>query len=171
MGVLGTLLSVCWFTLQLPVLSDGSAPLIAHTNATQATLTTASTLEGFFQGITMPLFYELAAELLFPLREGMSASLLVLLWNASAAVLILLNGYIPSADINLVMAATLAVVLLVIGACVKEEYRRPLNQGSRRPGKGLATDEVRLAPDVHVAAAADVLVVNDSGSATRHGRE
>ena len=163
-GLMGTLLSVSWFTMQLPILSEDTPPLIALPNATRAsTLTAASTLEGFFQGMTAPLIYELSAELLYPLREGMSAGFLVLLWNASSAVLIFLNGYIPSADINLVMTATVACVMVAIGLFVKEEYRRPCNEAaSRTPRQGMEPNRDFISSSTHysVRGRLEGLVVN-----------
>ena len=85
----------------------------------------AVTLAGLFQGLTAPLFYELCAELTYPVTEGMSAGLLVLLLNASSGVLILLNDYLMADSMNVIMAATFAAVLIVVMVGVREEYRRP----------------------------------------------
>ena len=53
---------------QLPcVLYGGGAPPIPRT---ETTLVVSVTLAGFFQGLTSPLFYELSAELIYPVKEG-----------------------------------------------------------------------------------------------------
>ena len=90
-----------------------------------ATLVAALTLAGFCQGLTTSLFYELAAELLYPVREGMSAGILVLLLNASAGVLIFANSALPAADMNLIETATVGACLATVALLVKEEYKRP----------------------------------------------
>ena len=51
----------------------------------------------------------------------------VLLLNASAGVMIKLNDYLSPGSMNFIMTATFTSALLLIGAFVKEDYRRPLN--------------------------------------------
>jgi len=121
-GLAGCALATAWFTLQLPCfIYDDAAPL----PESQATLVVSLTLAGFFQGVTSPLFYELAAELIYPVKEEMSAGILVLLLNAAAAVLIFLNSVLTAGYMNFFMTATIAGVLVLVVVFVKEEYRRP----------------------------------------------
>ena len=119
-GLAGACVSTLWLTLQLPAFGH-----LAVFGRSEATLVTAVTLAGLFQGLTAPLFYELCAELTYPVTEGMSAGLLVLLLNASSGVLILLNDYLMADSMNVIMAATFAAVLIVVMVGVREEYRRP----------------------------------------------
>ena len=111
--------------LQLPCVlwpeSSGGPPL----PRSEMALVAALTLSGFFQGLTSPLFYELAAELIFPVKEGMSAGILVLLLNASAMVVILCNNVLEGGSMNVIITGTVLAVGLLVGLCVREDYRRP----------------------------------------------
>ena len=100
-------------------------PLPPPLPRSETALVTALTLAGVFQGLTSPLFYELSAELIFPVKEGMSAGILVLLLNASAMVVILCNNSLQGGSMNLIMSATVLSVGLLVGLFVREEYRRP----------------------------------------------
>lgn len=70
-------LTSLWFTLSLPAL--GSAEGILP--ASFISLTMAASLSGSVQSATSPLFYELCAELTYPVPEGTSAGFLAFLWN------------------------------------------------------------------------------------------
>lgn len=58
----------------------------------------------------------------------------MLLLNASAGVMIKLNDYLSPGSMNFIMTATFTSALLLIGTCVKEDYRRPLNTHPEMPG-------------------------------------
>ena len=126
-GLMGGGLCTGWFALQLPLLSFGR--LLPRSTGS---LIVAVTLEGFFYGLTSPLFYELGAELVYPVREGTSAGLLVLLLNLTSGLMIFLNNFLPGTVGNLIMTVAFFACLLCIALCVREEYKRPLDQ-PRRP--------------------------------------
>jgi MFS family permease len=170
LGVTGAFVSVTWFTMQLPCLtgwdsppppelppaaapgmppppsSPPSPPLPSLLPRSEATLVTAVSLVGFFYGVTTPLFYEFGAELIYPVKEGMSAGLLVLIWNLSSAVIILLNGYSPPSDMNFIMAVTFGCVFLVILCCVRERYHRPLNEARAKAVDADTVDPLNVRP-------------------------
>jgi len=122
-GLGGCLLSTAWFTLQLPCSLYPTERMLVPRS--EVSLVVAITLAGLCQGAITPLFYELAAELVYPVREGMSAGILVMLLNTAAGVLIFCNNALPESDMNLIATITIAVTILVLAFAVKEEYRRP----------------------------------------------
>lgn len=76
-----------------------------------------------FQSACDPLFYELAAEISFPLEEGTSASLIAFLFNAATLVMLFVAPVISLTLFNSIMAATMLVCAL--GVCFsKESYPR-----------------------------------------------
>ena len=124
-GLSGCIFATTWFLLQLPCFLYTEPPI--HT--TEMGLIISITLAGFFQGLTSPLVYELAAELIYPVKEGMSAGIIVMLLNAAAGVTIFMNGQIEPGAMNLIMVMCLVLVALCVGA-VKEQYNRPQNMKS-----------------------------------------
>ena len=122
-GLIGCLLSTCWFSIQLPCFlwNDG---IVARS---EFTLVLALTLAGFFQGATTPLFYELAAELIYPVKEGMSAGILVLLLNLSAAIVICVQNVLSSGSMNMIATCSVFSVLVLVVFFVREIYTRPKN--------------------------------------------
>lgn len=123
-GLSGYFLALLWFMLQLPCFLFDS-PVIHNT---EGTLVAALILAGCFQGMTEPLLYELGAELTYPVREGMSAGIIVALLNGAAGVMIFVNTMINQDYMNFIMVVVIAVVVVIIGVCVKEKYNRPLNK-------------------------------------------
>jgi len=122
-GLIGCLLTTLWFAVQLPcfIWGEGLIP------RTEFTLVLSLTLSGFFFGSTTPLFYELSAELIYPVKEGMSAGILVLLLNISAAIIIVVQNYLNEGLMNLIVNGIILVVLGLVVCCVKELYTRPQN--------------------------------------------
>eukprot|EP00961_Rhodomonas_salina_P116344 1565757-Rhodomonas_salina.3 len=123
-------------------------PCFAYTHAplprSEPLLIAALTLAGFFQGVATPLAYELSAELIYPIQEGMSAGILVLMLNLSAFLMILLHSLLDKGYMNVIMTATIAAVLVNIIA-VREEYKRPKNAAEQvQPAGGLIRENVGL---------------------------
>ncbi len=107
------------FTLSLdnPFISPAPIP------STQTSIMLIGTLAGVFQSACDPLFYELAAEISFPLDEGTSASLIAFLFNAATLVMLFVAPAISLTLFNTIMTATMLICAL--GVCVsKESYRR-----------------------------------------------
>ena len=84
---------------------------------------------GFFQSACDPLFYELAAEISYPLPEGTSAGLITLLFNASTLVLLFVAPAVSANVFNVVMC--LAMLLGGIGTWVgvRQIYLRRSAEG------------------------------------------
>ena len=120
LGLTGCLLSTGWFT----VLMWGSSTS-AHPPEWQLVL--ALCISGLFNGATTPLFYELSAELIYPIKEGVSAGILVMLLNATSCVTIFLNNIESGSSMNAIMTACVGAVLLCVLCFIKEDYRRPQN--------------------------------------------
>ena len=116
------------------LLPAGAAPPLPRS---QAGLLLSLVVAGFAQGLTTPLVYELAAELLYPVKEGMSAGILVLLLNASCALLIVGNDLLPPDAMNEIMTATAAACFIAVGLGVREEYRRPVDAVAKRASRSV----------------------------------
>ena len=93
------------------------------------TIAVAIVILGFTQSATSPIFYELCAELTYPIPEGTSAGILALIWNTASLVVIFLSPVLNSKWMNMIMALTIAIVIGMV-ACVKEEYNRPQDSGA-----------------------------------------
>merc|ERR1712100_165691 len=91
----------------------------------QISLALACTLCGFAQGVTAPLLYELAAELLYPQKESTSAGILVFVVNGASLIMIQLNTALQPDKMNFITLLVVALILLAIASGVREEYRRP----------------------------------------------
>ncbi len=112
------MLSFCCFslfTLSLdnPFVSPAPIP------ASPASIMIIGTLAGVFQSACDPLFYELAAEISFPLDEGTSASLIAFLFNAATLIMLFIAPAISLTLFNAIMAATMLVCAL--GVCFSQE--------------------------------------------------
>ena len=120
LGLIACFAATLWFTLSLPSVFSSRSLL----PESEASLTISLILAGFAQGTCTPLFYELAAEIVYPQSEGMSAGIIVCVLNLSSLVVILLNNYFNPGAMNFVMALTIVAVTIVV-FFVKEEYKRP----------------------------------------------
>ncbi|UJR19611.1 hypothetical protein I4U23_022745 [Adineta vaga] len=76
-------LSVCWFNLSIGSLLSSSKLLPSN----WLTIGISVTLAGFFQGSALPLTYESIAEIMYPLPESLSASILVEFINLTTLAL------------------------------------------------------------------------------------
>jgi len=114
------LVVMVWFSMSLPMFTQDSG-MLPHSIAS---IGIAIGLLGLAQSATSPLFYELCAELTFPVPEGTSAGILALLWNTASFVIIFLSPVISSKCMNPIMTGCIVVVLLMVLA-VKEVYKRP----------------------------------------------
>jgi MFS family permease len=123
------------FALALPcaLLPKGMAPPLEGSLGSPVGLTTLLVIGGVAQGVTNPITYELAAELIYPVREGMSAGILVCILNGACLVVVLLRSSLSFAWMNVVECGVVGTVLLLI-LLVREEYRRPADHDSRCSG-------------------------------------
>ena len=80
-------------------------------------------LSGILLGGAMPLFYELCAEVSYPVSEGSSASLLVFIENIALLLFVGLAGLISTKwqTLFVVITCVLCLVLLIF---VREKYQR-----------------------------------------------
>eukprot|EP01105_Mastigella_eilhardi_P008246 TRINITY_DN2011_c0_g1_i1.p2 TRINITY_DN2011_c0_g1~~TRINITY_DN2011_c0_g1_i1.p2 ORF type:complete len:403 (+),score=102.26 TRINITY_DN2011_c0_g1_i1:210-1418(+) len=111
--------SFMWFTLSLPSLFADHGVIPGNEYTTYV----AVALGGLFLGSTNPLFYELAAELTFPVPEEVSAVFMTLVMNIICVVILfgepLINYNYINALVTLSIIGCGAVLLLV-----RERYPR-----------------------------------------------
>ncbi|CAF1405780.1 unnamed protein product [Adineta ricciae] len=77
---------------------------------------------GLFQGASSPLVYETSAEIMFPLPESLSASILVQ-WNNIACVILLFVASQQYKLINLLVLIVIAVSILMV-SFTRVTYKR-----------------------------------------------
>ncbi|KAJ4460119.1 putative MFS-type transporter [Paratrimastix pyriformis] len=108
-----------WVTLSFPL---GAAPASVLPHPLGAVFV-AVVLAGLFNGAPNPLFYELAAEMTFPVSASTSAGLLTFVLNGACLVELLLSASLSPAYIHLVMTAAVALCALLM-LLTREWYRR-----------------------------------------------
>ncbi|GMH91537.1 hypothetical protein TrVE_jg5517 [Triparma verrucosa] len=118
------LMSLCVFTFSLPCFLFDDPPFDMTNNVPG--LVGLLFISGMSQGAISPLIYELAAELLYPVSEGLSGGILVLILNGACFATIFLKDYLDANVMNFAMTCFIFVVTLVVLLFVKETYRRPL---------------------------------------------
>ena len=111
-----------WFTLCLP------HPPISEMNKIRIPSDTFSIVlslcaAGFFQGACGPVFFELAAELVFPVPEATSAGLLSLVNNAACLVMLIVGTFINTKWMNFIQTSSILFCLVLV-CFVREEYKR-----------------------------------------------
>jgi hypothetical protein len=111
-------LSVSWFNLSIHTLFFDK-PLLP---STAVTIALSVILAGFFQGAASPLTYEALAEIMYPLPESLSASILVEFINITSLVLFFIapNRY---KVMNLVIIIIIAICI-VLAASTRFYYKR-----------------------------------------------
>ena len=113
----GALFALFSFSLDNPFVSPAPIP------ATPSSIMIIGTFAGIFQSACDPLFYELAAEVSYPLEEGTSASLISFLFNAATLIMLFVAPAISLTLFNTIMATTMLVCAL--GVCfTHESYNR-----------------------------------------------
>lgn len=117
-------LSLCVFTLALPCFLWEDPPFDMTENVPG--LVGILLISGVAQGAVSPLIYELAAELLYPVSEGLSGGILVLILNGSCFATIFLKDFLDANVMNFATSCFIFVVTLVVFFGVKETYRRPM---------------------------------------------
>jgi FLVCR family MFS transporter len=127
-------LSCLWFALGLPNVAVDHAVW----SMSKLLLSVPATLAGFFLGATTPLFYELGAELTYPLGEGVSASMLTLFINLFSLLLLVISPYIPAKWMNSIMPFT-AIGCLGLMMLVREQYKRADNDKMHRDNQANET--------------------------------
>jgi len=111
-----------YFTLALPSAFLPDTSLIPSPKYLKAI---AVILGGLFFGAANPLFYELCAEVTFPINEGTSAGGLTLINNVACLVLLELANLIPANWMNAIMVTT--TILSALGMlAVTEQYKRSM---------------------------------------------
>jgi len=111
-----------YFTLALPSAFVPDTSLIPSPKYLNAI---AVILGGLFFGAANPLFYELCAEVTFPINEGTSAGGLTLINNIACLILLELANVIPTNWMNAIMATITTVCALGMLA-VTEQYKRSM---------------------------------------------
>ena len=124
----GNVCCYLWFTLQLKApLYSGGPPI----PPSRLNILAASTLAGFFQGGCDPLFYELCAEITYPLPEGMSAGFITFASNAASLIFFFVAPKVSTDYINTLTTASMALAML-LALAAKESYQRSLKDAQGR---------------------------------------
>ena len=112
------LLSIAWFNLSIHTLFYDHPPLPTKT----VTIAFAVTLAGLFQGAASPLTYETLAEIMYPLPESLSASILVQFINVTSLILLFIapDRY-KVVNFTILIVITVSIVLV---ALTRFTYRR-----------------------------------------------
>jgi len=76
-------------------------------------------LGSFLQGGNSPFFYELAAEVTYPLPEGVSAGIIVLIYNFSSLVMLIIAPYFTIEWVNIIFTIGVFICGLIILLFVK----------------------------------------------------
>ena len=79
-------------------------------------------LAGLFQDAGLPLFYEALAEIMFPLPESLSASILVQ-WSSIISLLLLFIAPNRGKLVNLIVLVTSGLSMVMI-SCARFTYKR-----------------------------------------------
>lgn len=109
MSLIGCSLAILWFELSVQTFFYDRA--ILSSNAVTIGLSTA--LAGLCSGAAVPLIYEALAEIMYPLPESLSASILVQLMNVAALVLLFLAPG-RSQLVNLLVLVVVIVGILMV---------------------------------------------------------
>ena len=116
--LIGCFVSVLWFQLSVSSVFSDKAIL----SSSKATIGISLALAGLFQGAVSPLLYESSAEIMFPLPESLSASILVQ-WNNVACVSLLFVAADRYQMISLIVLIIVAVAIVMV-AFARVTYRR-----------------------------------------------
>jgi hypothetical protein len=112
------LIAIIWFELSVPTFFYDTAIL----KSTAATIGLSTALAGLFYGAASPLIYEALAEIMFPLPESLSASILVQ-WNNIASLILLFIAPNQSKLMNLLVLG-ITIVCIAMIAFVRFTYKR-----------------------------------------------
>ena len=137
------LLSVVWFVLSVRTLLYDT-PILTPSVATVAV---SLMLAGLFQGSSSPLVYEAMAEIMFPLPESLSASILLELSNVISLIFVFVapNRY---KLMNLLVVLVIAVSIALL-AFVRVTYNRRDAEERKRSGLEVNSEQpVRNGTDV-----------------------
>ena len=123
---IGCTLSVLWFELSVHTFFYDRPPLSSN----GATIGLSTALAGLFSGAAAPLLYEATAEIMYPLPESLSASILVQWINVTSSILLFIapNHY---KLINLLVLIILLVCILLV-SMARFTYKRRDEDERRR---------------------------------------
>merc|ERR1712083_856128 len=79
---------------------------------------------GVFEGALVPLFFELAADISYPISEGTSGTVIVLFNNVVALVCIGIGTWM-STKWETLFALGICALCVIVLSLVKEQYNRP----------------------------------------------
>lgn len=116
--LIGCFLSLIWFYLMIRTVFYDKPILKPTVN----TITLSVTLAGLFQGSVSPLLYEALAEIMFPLPESLSASVLVQFSNITALILLFIPPtFYQWMNLLIVMAVASCILMMLF---VEIDYKR-----------------------------------------------
>jgi cbb3-type cytochrome oxidase subunit 3 len=114
----GCLLAIIWFELSVHTFFYDK-PILP---STALTIGLSTALAGLFAGAALPLIYEAIAEIMYPLPESLSASILVQLNNITALVLLFVAPNRDDLMNLLVLIVTIVCILMIVFA--RFSYKR-----------------------------------------------
>ena len=136
-SLVSCLLAIVWFELSVSTYFY-ETPILP---STAATIGLSTAIIGLFSGGALPLIYEALAEIMFPLPESLSASILVE-WSNVATLIFLSIAPNRSKLMNiLVLAAAIICICMIVLA--RFSYRRRDEDERRR----LKTEQEKLPGD------------------------
>ena len=132
-------ISLLWFNLSIrSIFLD--RPILP---ATATTIAFSATLGGFFQGAGSPLVYESLAEIMYPLPESLSASILVQVINLTALVLF----FIAPDRYKVLNLVILIIILICIILCALTRFTYKRRDADKTRRKTLVLSDFDLLDD------------------------
>lgn len=116
--LIGCFLAVLWFQVSIRTIFY-DRPIF---QPSVLTIALSVTLAGLFQGSAVPLVYESLAEIMFPLPESLSASVLVQLNNVTALILLFIPPSLYKL-LNLFVLVSISICFLLM-LSVDINYKR-----------------------------------------------
>ena len=116
----GTSAGFLWFSLSMPT-PFFSTPILSNSIYS---ITSALFIASWFQGATDPFFFELCAEVTYPLPESISGGIIVLIYNIGSLMVL---GIVPFVNVdwmNSAQTVTFIICGLTVLLAVKIEYKR-----------------------------------------------
>ncbi len=121
-------------TLTLPSFLYKVPPLDQYFSDERLWLAFLVLVAGSAQGVSNPLTYELAAELIWPVNEGISAGIIVFILNGVSIVVVFVGSELNTNYMNFITTMTCALVFVMV-LFIKEAYNRPTNSSTDREGE------------------------------------
>jgi hypothetical protein len=114
----GASVAFAWFTFSVPLPTAES-----HVSGSFAAFSAAMLLSGLLQGSTTPVFFELCAEVVFPVQEAISGTILTCMQALSSIAMLAVVAFVGPKWYNVICLASF-VACFAIMLFVRSAYRR-----------------------------------------------